>query len=147
VPWRSKYIAPRQNPLALSAYTLTGLMGIFFLCGIFDSKVLNEQIGVAWQIAWQWLLTFGGVAGLVGVIWPRRLVDVALSLEIAGATAAAFGWLVYAMAVILVAGWGTQVWLLFGTLAAGMAGRAWQASRDRHRIEELARQLEANDAR
>jgi predicted MFS family arabinose efflux permease len=138
MPWRARYITSRRHPLAVAVYVLLLVMGVLFLTGAFDSRALTDVIGAGWQDAWQWLLVVGGTGGVAGVLWPERRLDDALAIEMAGATASFFGLTVYAVAVVLAAGWGNAAWLLFGVLAAGCAVRAEQTRREMGRLDELA---------
>jgi hypothetical protein len=139
MPWH-RFITSRRHPASVGLYGFTLIMGGLFLFGAIDSPVISHTIGPWWQIVWEWLLFLGGLAGVVGIVFPDKRIEDALSLEIAGAAMSACGLGVYFIAIVLVAGWSTPVWLI-GVLAASLAWRAVQAHVDRRTVERIAAQF------
>jgi hypothetical protein len=139
MPWRSKYIAPRRHPLALSAYAVIFLLGVLFIFHVFQSDAIDMLLGSSlWRNVWEWLLTVGGGLGLVGATWKRDLED-GLWMERLGASTGMLGLLVYSGAVTSIAGFDVSTWLLLGVLALGCLWRSLQISKELWRVRRLKR--------
>lgn len=137
MPWRARYITTRRHPLAWSAYGVVFLLGLLFLLNVLDSHALNQLIGPWWQIAWQWLMVTGGAIATLGLAVSAKRLEVALTLELVGASAAFWGCVVYCMSIILAIGWSSSSWLLLGVLALGCGVRALQIRREIRIIDKL----------
>jgi hypothetical protein len=139
VPWRSKYIAPRRHPLALSAYGLICSLGVLFIFHVFQSDAIDTLLGSSfWRHVWEWLLTVGGGIALIGAMWQGDLED-GLWMERLGSSTSMLGLLVYAGAVTSIAGFNVSTWLLLGVLALGCLWRSLQISKELWRVRRLKR--------
>lgn len=138
MPWRNRFIAPRQHPLALSNYGMIFLLGLLFVVGVFQSQVIDELLHSSiWRLVWEWLLTVGGGLGFIGAVW-RGDLDNGLWLERLGAMTSVSGLLTYAGAITYIAGFTASTWLLLGVLALGCLCRSVQITIEMRRVKKLA---------
>lgn len=122
-------------------YAAALVMGVLYLTDFAETKSLAGATDSLAAYTWQWTLTLGGVAGLVGNLAPRRWYRYVLTLEAAGALSVGAMAAIYVSAIAFAPSttnppWATIVWMT--AIVAVLAGRFVETFHQRRNAIEHA---------